>query len=237
MAIFSFSLNELVVKNDKHVLHIEGIKFVVGGDSCAVALIGDSGMGKTTIFKSLFPKYIELWNVNPQHRFSANHSFNGSDFTEVEIQQNRLPLRIGFANQLPYFLEDHTASENIFFPLRWTKTDQLSEEERSQYIAKWKLNRLAESRLSILSGGERQMVNLARAMVINPDVVIIDECFSSMNEKLAESYITLLKNEYSDVCFIVTSHRHSDIEHFECEALNLKKERARRGCFVVTLEG
>ena len=104
-------------------------------------------------------------------------------------------------------------------------------------MEKWKLDSLATKPLSILSGGQRQMVNLARTLVIKPDVVIIDECFSSMNEALAESYITLLKDEYCDVCFIVTSHRKSDIERFECAALKLKKEQTNRGYSVVTLAG
>lgn len=237
MPILKFSLNELVLKNDKHELHIEGINFEVGKTHGAVALIGESGLGKTTIFKSLFPKYIELWRLNSQHRFSANHSFDGKEFNEVDIQKNALPIKIGFANQLPYFLEGNTTLDNIFFPLKWTNANNLSQEKRVQYIETWSLADLAAKPLSLLSGGERQIVNLARAMVTNPDVVIIDESFSSMNEKLAEAYIYLLKDNYPDVCFIVTSHRHSDIVQFECPVFTLKKELGRAGHLVVTLEG
>jgi ABC-type multidrug transport system ATPase subunit len=226
-----------VITDKKHILHIEGINFTIGEDSCAIAMIGESGVGKTTIFKSLFPKYIELWSADKRFRFSAEHSFNGKTFNEKSIQQNKLPLRIGFANQLPYFLEEHTASENIFFPLKWKKANQMSTETRKEYLDKWELSNLAKKPLSILSGGQRQMVNLARSIVIEPDALIIDECFSAMNDELAEWYITFLKNEYSNICFIITSHRKSDIEKFECTTLKLKKEQTIRGYFVVTAEG
>ncbi|MCI5119853.1 MAG: ATP-binding cassette domain-containing protein [Candidatus Electrothrix sp. AUS4] len=237
MPLFNFSLNELVLKNDTHELRVEGIKFKVGKDNCAVALIGESGMGKTTIFKSLFPKYLELWRMSKQHRLSVNHSFNGDKFDEIDIQKNRLPLTIGFANQSPYFLEENSTTDNIFFPLKWTNTSQISSEKQLEYLSTWRIDNIAAKPLSILSGGQRQIVNLARVMVTKPDVLIIDECFSSMNEKLAKFYITLLKENYSDVCFIVTSHRHSDIEQFECTSFTLKKEQGRAGYFVVTLEG
>ncbi|WP_369334490.1 ATP-binding cassette domain-containing protein [Candidatus Thiosymbion oneisti] len=53
-------------------------------------------------------------------------------------------------------------------------------------MEKWGLGDFAEKPLSILSGGQRQLVNLARALVIKPGIVIIDECFSSMNENMAK---------------------------------------------------
>nr|WP_279381418.1 ATP-binding cassette domain-containing protein [Candidatus Thiosymbion oneisti] len=95
-------------------MHIEDISFSIGNESCAVALVGESGMGKTTIFKSLFPRFINDWSIEPGFRFSAKHSFNNTSYTDREIQRNIMPTTIGFASQLPFFLEEHTASDNIF---------------------------------------------------------------------------------------------------------------------------
>ncbi len=231
---FVFSLHELVIRNEKHVLRIEDISFSVGNKSCAIALIGESGIGKTTIFKSLFPIYIRNWSLKPGFSFSAHHSFNNKLYTDKEIKSNRMPTTIGFASQLPFFIEECSASDNIFFPMKWTRNSTITNEQKKDYIEKWGLTKIAEKPMSILSGGQRQLVNLARALVLHPGVVIIDECFSSMNEEMAKKYIAFLSKEYSSTCFIVTSHRKTDIRNFGCPVLNLKRQQTRRGHFVVT---
>ncbi len=234
MKKFSFLLQELVITNKRHTLHVENISFSIGQSSNTVALIGESGMGKTTIFKSLFPRYIENWSLEPGFRFAANHSYDNVPFTNQDIRQNKLPTSIGFASQSPFFLEDYTASDNIFYPLDWTKRGNFSADEKNCYLDKWKISKLADKPLSILSGGQRQLVNLARALVINPKIVIIDECFSSMNESMAKQYISFLKEDYPDTYFIVTSHRKTDIRTFDCAILNLKRVDTKRGHSAVT---
>jgi ABC-type multidrug transport system ATPase subunit len=236
MNSFLFSLDELVIKNKEHVLRIKNVTFSVGNESCAVALIGESGIGKTTIFKSLFPRYVADWSLEPGFRFIANHTFKGVPFTDNEIKKNQIPTIIGFASQLPYFIEEHTARENVFFPLRWAKSNGFDVEEKQAYLEKWELNDIADKPMSILSGGQRQLVNLARALVLRPGVVIIDECFSSMNEEMARHYIAFLSSKYSETCFVVTSHRRTDIEHFNCPILRLNREERGRE-FVVTAKG
>ncbi|MCI5164434.1 MAG: hypothetical protein D3917_20965 [Candidatus Electrothrix sp. AX5] len=58
MPIFKFSLNELVLTNDKRELRVEGINFDVGKTNCAVALIGESGMGALVPYN-----YQRIWLI------------------------------------------------------------------------------------------------------------------------------------------------------------------------------
>lgn len=234
---FTFLLRELVISNKRHMLRIEDVSFSVGNESCAVALIGESGMGKTTIFKSLFPRYISDWSQEPGFQFSAEHAFNDKPYTDTEIRNNQMPTTIGFASQLPFFIEDCSAVDNIFFPLKWSKKNNLTNDQKQVYLEKWQLGHIAKKPMSILSGGQRQLVNLARALVLHPGVVIIDECFSSMNEEMAKKYIKFLANEYSNTCFVVTSHRKTDIRNFNCAILKLERVQTRRGYSVVTANG
>ena len=95
---------------------------------------------------------------------------------------------------------------------------------------------MAKNKIGILSGGEKQLINVARMLVLRPEIAIIDECFSSMNEEMAFKYINIIMHNFKDVIFIVTSHRKSDISVFGCKFIRLKKEKRRSGDYYVTQE-
>ena len=96
------------------------------------------------------------------------------------------------------------------------------------------LEDLAERQLSILSGGQRQLVNIARTMVLKPRLAIIDECFSSMNEEMARKYIDIIKRGFPNCFFLLTSHRQADVQYFGSEAMRLTKNQYKSGQTYVT---
>lgn len=235
MAKFCFDLRELTISNRNHSLMIEGINFTLEPPHRSMSLLADSGIGKTTIFKSLFSKYIELWSIEKPFRFECKHSYNKYSFDNKDIQKNRIPISIGFASQFPYFLESQTGYQNIFAPLKWRKINW-SEEEKEKHIELFCLQNIASRQLSILSGGERQLINIARMMVLSPSIAIIDECFSSMNEQMAHTHINILKDKFPNTLFLITSHRTNDINSFSGKSLSLKRKQYKSGKFFVTQE-
>ena len=63
MGSFKFNLKKLRIGHRGRSLTIEGVNFELAQEQHSMAILGESGMGKTTIFKSLFPKYISLWEL------------------------------------------------------------------------------------------------------------------------------------------------------------------------------
>jgi len=231
--MFEFDLKRLRIQNRKAMLTIEGIKFNLAENEKSFAILGDSGIGKTTIFRSLFSRYLESWSIERHFTFDCLHKFDGREFDHNDILKNKNIPSIGFATQAPYFFNSETVFENIFLPLKWKKL-KMSDEDKNKYISLFELNELKSMNVSILSGGQKQLINIARMLVLKPQIAIIDECFSSMNEGMSSQYINILKTRFNDVIFLITSHRKFDVEKFGCRYISLYKEQFRGGGYYVT---
>jgi len=233
MNSFNFNLKELSISNGSSVLRIEGINFSVEQSEKAISILGESGMGKTTIFKSLFPRYIALWSIERGFKFSCLHSYNGQTFDDTDIVRGKVPAKIGYATQTPYFFCSETVKENLFAPLKW-KGIFWTEDRKEKYIQNLQLDCLVNKEMSILSGGEAQLINVSRMLVLEPDIAIIDECFSSMDEQMSQKYIELMKQLFPNCIFLLTSHRRSDVERFGGKIIRLMKESYKSGSYYVS---
>jgi phospholipid/cholesterol/gamma-HCH transport system ATP-binding protein len=135
-----------------------------------LAIIGESGCGKTVMLKTL----IDL--IRPTR---GEVLFDGRDLAKVqglELVQQR--IRFGFLFQNSALFDSMTVGQNVAFPLRQHK--RMNDREVQEIV----LARLAEVGLpeavvvkkpAELSGGMRKRVGLARALVMNPEVLLYDE--------------------------------------------------------------
>jgi phospholipid/cholesterol/gamma-HCH transport system ATP-binding protein len=135
-----------------------------------LAIIGESGCGKTVLLKTL----IDL--IRPT---SGQVLFDGQDLSNlqgVELVEQR--IRFGFLFQYSALFDSMTIGQNVAFPLRQHK--QMDDRQIQEVV----LARLAEVGLpeavvvkkpAELSGGMRKRVGLARALVMNPEVLLYDE--------------------------------------------------------------
>jgi len=90
-------------------------------------------MGKTTVFKSLFPRYLAVWSMEKHFKLLCSHSYNDKTFDGRDIFRGVVPIKIGFATQTPFFFNKETVKENLFAPLKW-KGIFWSEEQKKAYI-------------------------------------------------------------------------------------------------------
>ena len=233
MPDFRFNLKKLIISDHGRSLTIEGIESQLTSPLNSLAILGESGMGKTSIFKSMFSRYISLWRLERPFEFECQHQLDNETIDQYMIERNRLKHRIGFATQFPYFFENKTLRENIFSPLRW-KNIKWSLEEEDAFIQIFTLKELSDKQMSILSGGQRQLANIARMLVLKPVLAIIDECFSSMDEGMAHHYIDVIKSNFPNCTFLLTSHRKADVEYFGSKVLKLKRSQYKSGKTYVT---
>ena len=166
MSNFKFNLNLLRIGNNGRRLVIEDVNFELTPNNKYLAILGDSGIGKTTVFKSLFPTYLKIWKSEGIFEIECEHEINGQVITQQTVWKDHPNNSIGFATQIPYFFNERTAGENLFFPLKW-KGINWSVDQKSEYLTKFELTPLADAQMSELSGGQRQLLNIARMLILN----------------------------------------------------------------------
>ena len=166
-----------------------------------VSIVGPSGAGKTTLLQIIGTlDRPDAGSVNVDNvDVTALSSRKLSDF------RNR---HIGFVFQFHQLLPEFTAIENIMIPAYIsgvnTKEARRRAEELLQFMG---LSDRAKHKPNELSGGEKQRVAVARALVNNPDVILADEPSGSLDSKNKEELHQLffdLRDKYGQTFVIVT---------------------------------
>lgn len=158
------------------------------GDS--VWLRGRNGAGKTTLLKILSG----LDKPSSGYLMLDDHPVK--------------PGQLVYLHQSPYLFEG-SVRFNIAFGLKGTK---LSSEEKAERIEQAlrlaELDTLADSSAQVLSGGERQRLALARAWVLNPDCLLLDEPSANLDPHSIDCLAAMVKQLQQQGCaLILTSHQ------------------------------
>ncbi len=150
-----------------------------------VTIIGPNGSGKSTFIKTLIG-LVEL--------FSGKVEINGRDVTGKkphEIIKEGIP--IGYVPQLSNVFPSLTIEENLkmgYYTKKWDQSFHERTEELFQLFPV--LKERYKQRASLLSGGERQQLALARALMPTPKILLLDEPTAALAPKLAEEMLQLI---------------------------------------------
>lgn len=185
------------------------------------AIIGPNGAGKSTLLKALLG----------QTAFSGRVTFFKSDGSPA-----RMP-RIGYVPQNPQFDPGTPMSVLDLFVAavtRWPAFLPIPKALRQNAIAS--LTRvhaegLIDRRLGALSGGERQRVLFALALCPMPDILLLDEPVSGMDENGIELFYRLVSEvkEQFDISVLLISHDLAYVEHYADRVVLLNKTVIRAG--------
>lgn len=157
--------NLLVQRNKRDVLRIDSLEIKRGE---ILAVVGPNGAGKSTFLLTLANL------IKPSQGEIIFDGKNQSEWNELEYRR-----KIAFVFQDP-LLMDMTVEENIALGLKFR-----GEKNFQAQVVKWSqamgIDKLLKRRASQLSGGEAQRVSLARAFILNPDLLLMDEPFSAVD--------------------------------------------------------
>lgn len=159
------------------------------------SLIGPSGCGKSTLLKVLCGIIKE---------YGGKITFNGKIFSAKDISIGYVPQQYGL-------LEWKTVKENIFLPFKLNKNKVLRENEAYEIIRSLEIDDLMERYPSQLSGGQKQRIALARAFISQPDILLMDEPFSSLDTFTSEASQQLflrLWEKYKVTTLFITHNIH-----------------------------
>ena len=166
-----------------------------------VSIIGPSGAGKTTLLQ-----IIGTLDKPDSGEVKINQTlvFN---LQEKQLSKFR-NQHIGFVFQFHQLLPEFSALENIMIPaLIAKKSKEEAEEQAMELLSFLKIVDRAQHKPNELSGGEKQRVAVARALINNPDVILADEPSGSLDSKNKEELHRLffeLRDKFNQTLVIVT---------------------------------
>ena len=166
-----------------------------------VSIIGKSGAGKTTLLQIIGT----LDKAN-----SGKVEINGVDvsgLSEKELAEFR-NKHIGFIFQFHQLLPEFNALENVMMPALIARVPEKEAEKRAmQLLTDLGMAERLTHKPNQLSGGEKQRVAAARAMMMSPDVILADEPSGSLdesNKKELHKLLLQMREQYGQTIIIVT---------------------------------
>lgn len=186
-------INDLLVKrNERVVLDVEQLSISRGE---TLAVVGPNGAGKSTLLLTLAQL---LKPVRGEIRFDGKRL---QELNELEYRR-----QISFVFQSPLLL-DMTVEENVALGLKFRGVPkERARAEVEKWIKALGVESLSTRRASQLSGGEAQRVSLARAFVLNPELLLLDEPFAALDPptraKLIEDLSALLAEDHRTAVFV-----------------------------------
>jgi len=195
---------ELLIKSFGDLNVLKGISLEVTKGEI-VSIVGASGAGKTTLLQILGtlgkPDSGKVW-INQKDVFG---------FGETELSRFR-NKEIGFVFQFHHLLPEFSAFENVCIPGYIARRQRKEVESRAKELLQiLELNDRLDHRPSQLSGGEKQRVAVARALINNPAIILADEPSGNLDSHNQEELYRLffnLREKFGQTFIIVTHDEH-----------------------------
>lgn len=163
-----------------------------------VGLLGRNGAGKTTTFR------MTIGMISPD---SGKVIFEGHEVTSMPMYR-RARLGMGYLSQEPSVFQRLTVEQNLLAILEtMSLTRQARRRRTDELIGQFGLGKVRRQQARLLSGGERRKLEIARALVTNPSLILLDEPFSGVDpiavEDLQKEICRLRENGIS---ILITDH-------------------------------
>jgi len=172
-----------------------------------VALIGESGCGKTVLLKTV------IGLIRPT---LGRIVYDGRDITTLSDRElTQLRTRFGFVFQQAALFDSMSIADNVSFPLRQHRRQSREEMRRTvlQLLADVGLpDVVAAKKPAELSGGMRKRVGLARAMAMNPEIMLYDEPTTGLDPIMSDvinELIVRVRRQHPVTSLVVTHDMHS----------------------------
>src|SRR5215216_240301 len=187
----------LIQRNGRDALSVDSLDINHGE---TLAVVGPNGAGKSTLL-------LALAHLLEPARGEIN--FDGRSLNEWDELEYR--RKISFVFQAP-LLMDMTVEQNVGLGLKFRGAAKQEIQER---VEKWMkhlgIESLSKRRAGQLSGGEAQRVSLARAFVLEPELLLLDEPFAALDPpthaKLLDDLSALLKEDHRTAVFVTHNLR------------------------------
>ena len=152
-----------------------------------ISVIGSSGSGKSTMLRC----------INLLERPTGGQIFfEGADITAKGVNLTEYRTKVGMVFQSFNLFDNMTALANCVRPqmIVLKRSREEAEKIARDYIDKVGMSAYINARPSQLSGGQKQRIAIARALSMNPDVILFDEPTSSLDPEMVGEVLTVMKD-------------------------------------------
>lgn len=223
-------------------IEIENLSFTYSGEKQAalsdfslsvkkgefVLIVGESGCGKTTLLRLIKSA------LSPNGKKTGKILFDGNDVTLIDARQ--AASQIGFVMQNP---DRQIVAEKVNYELAFAlenlgvKSDVIRRKvaEVCGYLG---ISYLYDQKTCNLSGGQKQLLNLACVMAVNPSLLLLDEPTAQLDPVAASDFLAKLKklSDEFGITVIIAEHRLEEVFAMADKAVFLKNGK-NVGCFAV----
>ena len=191
-------VNELVKSFGRRRV-VDGVSLMVHPGEI-VGLLGPNGAGKTTTFR------MTCGLLKPD---AGNVVLSGVDVTRWPMYERARNGGMGYLPQQSSVFAKLTVRQNLLAMMQLLKMDRATQRRRcDELLARFRIGKLARSRAGSLSGGERRRLEIARCLVSDPEIIMLDEPFAGIDpvtvqgiqeviSELAESGISILITDHA----------------------------------------
>lgn len=156
-----------------------------------VALLGPSGCGKTTLLRII---------AGLEKPDSGHIIFNGDDVSRRDVRKRN----VGFVFQHYALFRHMTVFDNVAFglrmkPRRQRPSENIIHDKVLELLRMVQLDWLADRYPEQLSGGQRQRIALARALAVQPEILLLDEPFGALDAKVRKELRRWLANLHEEI--------------------------------------
>lgn len=186
--------------------------FSITLDNGIYALLGPNGAGKSTLINIL---------AGLLSATSGHITFDGEDTLAMGARFRSL---IGFMPQYPGFYPDFTARQLMVYIARLKGLSQRDAKQKSaELLGEVNLSDCADKKIKSFSGGMKQRLGLAQALIGQPKILILDEPTAGLDPKERVRFRNLISRLSQQMTVIFCTHIVSDIETIASQVLLLKK--------------
>ncbi len=164
-----------------------------------VGLLGRNGAGKTTSFR------MAIGMISPE---GGQVIFNGQDVTKLPMYQ-RAQRGMGYLAQEPSVFQRLSVEQNLHAILETTGLRRRARKARAEELmAQFDLTKCRKQAARTLSGGERRKLEIARALITEPQLILLDEPFSGVDPVAVQELQTEIRKLRAEhnIAMLVTDH-------------------------------
>lgn len=189
-------------KSIKQQVIVDDLSLEVGSQEI-VGLLGPNGAGKTTAF------YLIMGLLKPDR---GSVWFQGTNVTHLPLHR-RAQMGIGYLAQEPSIFRGLTVEENLLCILElYEKCPDKKEARLQELLEELDLKRHAKKSALALSGGERRRLEITRALITSPKLLLLDEPFANIDPMTiadVKEMVRLLKSK--GISILITDHNAREI--------------------------
>ena len=163
-----------------------------------VGLLGRNGAGKTTTFR------MTIGMITPD---AGQVVFEGRDITKMPMYQ-RARYGMGYLSQEPSVFQRLSVEQNLLAILETMSLTRKARHRRAdELIEQFGLGKVRKQQARVLSGGERRKLEIARALVTNPSLILLDEPFSGVDPIAVEDLQQeIYRLQEKGISILITDH-------------------------------